>query len=178
MPNCLQAEAPDWFFKVLEYVVNPFVAYALVIVLLVVIGFQVVILRNVRGQAVNEIFSNGVQLRDLIQTQREKQELERQSKREQSNFSRTQDKFVKGVARAAVELGYAKEGQEKKNLTNIARHICFYGELLSMVMFGETITLLVCRWLHKRCTKCCQGCKCNRCGEETIVVAIENPQGF
>ena len=128
IPNFLSAEAPEWFFTIIEYLMNPLVIYALVIVLLVVIGFQRTILRSVRDQTVDEIFTKGLQLRDLIQTQRDKHELQRRADKEVQALSQFQDSFVDGITQAMEDLGLTQDDSEKKaQVKKVAEAIAEHG---------------------------------------------------
>eukprot|EP00656_Telonema_subtile_P000237 TRINITY_DN1011_c0_g1_i1.p1 TRINITY_DN1011_c0_g1~~TRINITY_DN1011_c0_g1_i1.p1 ORF type:complete len:1234 (-),score=356.79 TRINITY_DN1011_c0_g1_i1:398-4099(-) len=127
IPNFLSAEAPNWVFTVIEYLINPLLIYALVLVLLTVIGFQYTILGSVRAQTVDEMFTKGLQLRDLIQSQREKFDLQRRSEREMASHSQFQESFVEGIMQAAEDLGMVSDDTQAKHISHIADKIAEHG---------------------------------------------------
>ena len=125
-------------------------AYAVVLVLLVLLGFTGVKLTNVRTQTVDEIYLNGEQKRDLIATQREIHDTKRVAKQEKTNYDKSQDKFVQGIRQAATDLQL--ENKKKKDLEKIARNICTKGDSALVVLhcasnvlcnFSEFLSALV-----------------------------------
>ena len=125
-------------------------AYSVVLVLLVLLGFTGVKLANVRTQTVDEIYLNGEQKRDLIQTQRDMHDTKRVAKQDKTKYDKSQDKFVQGIRQAARDLRL--EDKKKKDLVKIAQNICTKGDSALVVLhcasnvlcnFSEFLSALV-----------------------------------